>query len=82
MTEGPRLSRPGDLRRLFILGVVVRQVADVLRGLAFDSDCPRRQPPFSAVTRSAHPHKSPLQDRFTQGNANGAEPPRDGADSG
>jgi hypothetical protein len=50
-------------------GIVPREEA------AVDPDrrhCPGRKPPFSAVKRPARPYKSPIQNRFTQENANGA----------
>jgi hypothetical protein len=39
---------------------------------ALATDCPGREPPFLAVQRPARPFKSPIQNRFTVGNAKGA----------
>ena len=42
--------------------------------------CPGRKPSFSVVKRPARPYKSAIQNRYTVGNAKGAEPPRAGPD--
>jgi hypothetical protein len=43
---------------------------------------PGQKPPFDAVKRPGRSHKSPMQNRFTVGNAKRAEPPRGCTDRG
>ena len=62
----PRVARATERRCHQLL------IFDVPAASGFASHCPGRKPPLLAVKGPACPYKSPIQTRFTMGNAEGA----------